>query len=283
MSLSVTQISHLKTLLQGKPLAWSALNESVRKTLVSEELVAIQSHGSYKTLCAVSVEVLRQFLELHFEELRGFDWGGEDFSATTTRAELAVHSGNSKTRSIRSCPGFMVNSYVPIPAHLGTEEFLISPVAGSMLFIADWELFSIPKDVLIIGIENMENFRNIRKQKNLFPAASRILFVSRYPQNGDLMRWLNSIPNPYLHFGDFDLAGMHIYETEFYIHLHERSSFLIPKDIEVRIQNGSSERYNSQYGKFKNYIPADKRLMPLYDLIQKYHRCYDQEGYIGNM
>ncbi|MCQ2320573.1 MAG: hypothetical protein MJZ91_04490 [Bacteroidales bacterium] len=282
MSLSATQISHLKTLLQGKPLAWSALNDSVRKTLVSEELVTIQSHGSYKTVCAVSIEVLRQFLEQHFEELRGFDWNGEEFPATTTRAGLAVHSGNSKTRVIRSCPGFMVNSFSPIPAHIGAEEILISPVAGSMLFIADWELFSIPKDVLIIGIENMENFRNIRKQKYLFPTDSQILFVARYPQNGDLIRWLKSIPNPYLHFGDFDLAGMHIFETEFYIHLRERSSFLIPEDIEIRIQKGSAERYNSQYERLKQYIPSDKRLLPLYNLIQKYHRCYDQEGYIGN-
>jgi len=35
------------------------------------------------------------------------------------------------------------------------------------------------------------------------------LFVSRYPQtqSKDLLNWLQSIPNPYLHFGDFDLTG----------------------------------------------------------------------------
>ena len=76
------------------------------------------------------------------------------------------------------------------------------------------------------------------------------------------------------------MAGLRIYETEFYKHLSNRASFLIPEDIEVRLQNGSTERYNKQYDKFKNYKPTDNRLMTLFNLIHKYHRCYDQEGYI---
>lgn len=279
MRLSATQINNLKILLDGGVLAWSSLNVNLRDELIAEEILSVNTQGSRKTLKAVSIEVLRQFLAQHYEELRGYDWNGDASGEQTTRAELAINSGNSKTKAIRACPGFMVNSYEPIRAILGTEEIVISPVEGTMLFVADWEQFSIPENVLVVGIENMENFRNIRKHKNLFPNKP-ILFVSRYPQNGDLIRWLQTIPNHYLHFGDFDLAGMHIYETEFYKHLGKRASFLITDDIETRIQNGSAERYNKQYQQFRIYFPADERLLPLYNLIQKYHRCYDQEGYI---
>lgn len=281
MSLTAKQINNLKSLLQGESLAWSALNAELRQTLIEEELIVIKSQRTRKTLYTQSPDGLRIFLEHHFEELRSFDWSKEGLPFSETRADLAAMSGNSKTKEIRSCPGFMVNSYTPIPAQIGNDKITISPEEGTMLFIADWEHFLIPNDVLVIGIENMENFRHIRKQKYLFPDKS-ILFVSRYPQSKDLINWLMRIPNQYLHFGDFDLAGMHIYETEFYKFLQERASFLEPNDIESRIQKGSVERYNEQYNKFKNYKPLDQRLHPLYILINKYHRCYDQEGYINS-
>ena len=149
-----------------------------------------------------------------------------------------------------------------------------------MLFVADWSHFEIPKEVLVVGIENMENFRRIHEQRYLFPINRPILFVSRYPQSTDLRNWLQNISNDYLHFGDFDLAGMRIFETEFHKFLGNRASFFIPANIETRISNGSTERYNTQYAKFKSYIPKDTRLLPLYNMINHYHRCYDQEGYI---
>lgn len=279
MSLSAKQINNLKSLLQGESIAWSALNPELRQTLIEEELIVINSQRSRKTLYTPSPDGLRVFLEQNFEELRSFDWDNEGLPLSETRADLAVMSGNSKTKEIRSCPGFMVNSYTPIPARIGDNKITISPEDGTMLFIADWGHFLIPKDVLVVGIENMENFRHIRTQKRLFPDKS-ILFVSRYPQSKDLINWLKRIPNQYLHFGDFDLAGIHIYETEFYKHIQERASFFIPNDIEKRIRNGSVERYNNQYKKFKNYTPTDKRLLPLFNFIHQYHRCYDQEGYI---
>ena len=59
----------------------------------------------------------------------------------------------------------------------------------------------------------------------------RLLFVSRYPQSIYLRSWLQKIPNRYVHFGDFDHAGINIFLTEFHAHLGARSSFLIPQGI----------------------------------------------------
>ena len=160
---------------------------------------------------------------------------------------------------------------------------MVNPQEGSFLFVADWQEFRIPEDVVVVGVENMENFRLIRRQRTLFEqsiGSEHLLFVSRYPQSTDLASWLQLISNRYVHFGDFDLAGIHIFLTEFHIHLGERSSFLVPEDIEARLYHGSRERYDSQYRHFRHLHCDNPSLQRLIDLINKYHRCYDQEGYI---
>ena len=131
----------------------------------------------------------------------------------------------------------------------------------------------------------MENFSSIRQQRSLFTSMfpeKRLLFVSRYPQSTDLRAWLQTVPNEYVHFGDFDLAGINIFLTEYQKYLGERSSFLIPDDIELRLQKGSLERYNDQYQRFRRLSTDIPSLQRLIDMIHKYHRCYDQEGYIGS-
>jgi len=161
--------------------------------------------------------------------------------------------------------------------------FVVNPPDGSFVFIDDWKHFSVPEDIVVVGIENMENFRMIRQQRKMFESllgGKSLLFVSRYPQSTDLRNWLKSISNKYVHFGDFDLAGIHIFLTEFQKYLGDRASFLIPSDIEQRLTQGSSIRYNAQYGKFHTLHSLDKNIQSLLELINKYRRCYDQEGYI---
>jgi hypothetical protein len=206
-----------------------------------------------------------------------------DVNASDSRASMAMETGNSKLVKVRSCLGFPVNTYEAITCLLNDREIVFNPIEGSFLFITDWKAFSIPDDVVVLGVENMENFRMIRQQRQLFESEIgnyRFLFVSRYPQSTDLRSWLQSIPNRYVHFGDFDLAGIHIFMTEFHQYLGERSTFFIPSDIEKRLQIGSQERYNSQLSRFRDLKCDDKKIQSVIDLINKYHRCYDQEGYI---
>lgn len=206
---------------------------------------------------------------------------------TASRAKMVEAVGDSKYHHIRSFRGFLVNNYTPIEATLNGHPFLIHPLKGGMTFISTPESFEIPKDTLVVGMENAENFMQIRKQKSLFDSLysdQKILFVSRYPQNAlsDLREWLLRISNHYVHFGDFDLAGVHIYLSEFYAYLGERSSFLMPEDIEERLKDGNARLYDQQYAKFKNLkVAADTRVQPLLDMIHRYCKGYEQEGYIG--
>lgn len=87
-------------------------------------------------------------------------------------------------------------------------------------------------------------------------------------------------PQSLCSFGDFDLAGVHIYLSEIYAHLGNRSSFLLPSDIEERLAEGNAALYNQQYARFKNMAVTDIRLQPLVNMIHHYRRGYEQEGYI---
>ena len=90
----------------------------------------------------------------------------------------------------------------------------------------------------------------------------------------------NSYPRNKLIAKVFYFAGINIFITEFQQSLGERASLLIPTDIENRLINGSSERYKDQYLRFRNLTCPDHQVQYLIDLINRYRKGYDQEGYI---
>ena len=273
----------IQELLAGEQVAGSKLSRKLLDELLAEGLLLILSHGSRKSYRARDTESLKRFLIDKDESYRILEVNLSD-----SRASMAAETGNSKLVMVRSCPGFPVISYEPIECLLCGRPFLVNPQEGSFLFVSDWEKFTIPEDVIVVGVENMENFRMIRKQRAFFEKylqahglSDRVLFVSRYPQSVDLRRWLCSIPNHYLHFGDFDLAGINIFLVEFKQYLgKERSSFLIPDDIGFRLQSGSRKRYDEQYSRFKDIKSDVLELQQLIDLIHRERKAYDQEGYI---
>ena len=280
MVLSKTQTELLRRLMSGDSVAASSLRNDIAKELLDEGLLTVGTSGSRRSYAAIDKVALGTFVKSHYGDLTIVD------KERITRAEIASETGNSKLVTVRSCPGFPINTYEPISCMLNGQEFMVNPQEGSFWFVADWQSFFVPDDVVVVGIENMENFRMIRQQRKLFKqciGTVRLLFVSRYPQSIDLRSWLQKIPNRYVHFGDFDLAGINIFLTEFHAHLGARSSFLIPQDIEERIAKGSLERYNDQYMRYSRITSDIFEVQALIDLINKYHRCYDQEGYIESV
>ena len=252
--------------------------------MMDDGVLSVIAHGSKRVYKAADRQQFRNYLagKYHLTDLE------ETLSMLAKkeadRAKQVQLTGDSKFVHHRVMKGFLVNSYEPVNALLNGKTFIILPPDGSYFFIYDYERFSIPEDTLVIGIENSENFRKISQQKwlfdNMYPNRT-ILFVSRYPQNEsrDLVRWLQSVNNEYVHFGDLDLAGIRIFLTEFHRYLSDRASFLIPTDYEDSIRQGSSDRYNAQLQSTKNMVIDDPRLQALVDCINKYHRGYDQEGF----
>lgn len=273
----------INSLLSGETVAGSRISAKMLEEFMSEGLLTVIVRGSRKSYRARNIESLRRYLVDKDERYKQLY--KESF---TSRASMAADTGNSKIVMVRTCPGFPVNSYEQIDCSLNGIPFVVKPQEGSFLFVTDWQNFEIPKEVLVIGIENVENFRMIRNQRKFLEnflkkrgLPQKVLFVSRYPQSTDLRNWLRKIPNHYLHFGDFDLAGINIFISEFMQFIGpERSSFLIPEDVSDRIRYGSSQRYDEQYNRFKNVKSENEELQQLIDLINQERKGYDQEGYI---
>lgn len=274
----------IQALMAGEQVAGSKLNGNLLSELMAEGLLLVIARGSRKSYRARDIEALKRYLIDKDESFRMLEANAAD-----SRASMAAETGNSKLVSVRSCPGFPINSYEPIECSLHGKPFMVNPQEGSFLFVTDWETFVIPEEVIVMGIENMENFGMIRQQRSFFEdylkahgMSGKILFVSRYPQSLDLRKWLTSIPNHYIHFGDYDLAGINIFLSEFQQYIgKDRSSFLIPDDIELRLKSGSKSRYDEQYNRFKDMKSDSQEIQHLIELIHQERKGYDQEGYIG--
>ncbi len=287
MTIKLTKrlIDNLQQLIDMKRVSYSAFPQSVRDILLEDGLVVVENRGTRRYVRVISVEALKGALPRYNEALRDLEAARALLAHDTSRAAQASLSGNSKTRGQRSCPGFLVNAYDRLDCMLGGRPFAIDPSQGSAVYIADWESLTPPPSVLVVGIENMENFIRIREQRAFFAEYMKggetgILFVSRYAFSNDLAQWLSRLPNRYLHFGDFDLYGIKIFLTQFKPYVGEKGSFLIPSDIESRLSHGSRQRYDDQYRNCETLSTDDEELNGLIRLIHKYRRAYDQEGYI---
>lgn len=263
------------------------VNSSAAKSKRIDELIAeniIFSKGRHqKTLHLTNKNSLEDYLanQWQIHDLDKYIAGLE--SSDTSRADMVKITTDSKQSKERAFKGFLVNSYHSINATLNNDRFVIDPPLGSFVFIFDYERFKIPTEITVVGMENAQNFRFIQKQKYLFHNIVP-LFVSRYPQNQnkDFINWMKSIPNNYLHFGDFDTAGISIYLNEYKRHLQERASFFIPKNIEVAIkERGNRERFDKQQCiRLDAHKIEETKILDLIKTINKEQKGLDQEYFI---
>jgi hypothetical protein len=282
MKIPVHIAEKLLLLAQGEVLPSGSVKHSVIEDLIAEGILERKGRIK-KTLQLHNIVSLNTYLQNCFSisNLNLYIEAGK--KENISRSELVAVSSNSKLRRVRTFKGFLVNCYEPMQVILNSEEITLRPPEGSFQFIYDFETFAPPPLATIVGIENPENFRYIDQQKKLF-SHIQPLFVSRYPQtqSKDLIKWLQQIPNHYLHFGDFDFAGIGIFLNEFKKHLSEKAQFFIPKNIEELLMNyGSRERYNTQKINFQISSIKEPNLPQLIKLLHKYKKGLDQELLIG--
>jgi len=278
MKIPVHIAQKIVQLSKGETLASSAAKHPLIENLVSERIIA-RTGRIQKKLQLVNPAALFFYLQNKY----GINDLGKYIEVClkedVQRSELVEISSNSKLKNVRTFKGFLINGYIPIKAILNGKETTLNFTDGTFQFVYDFENFIPEQNIMIVGIENAENFRWIAKQKRLF-AGIEPLFVSRYPQNQskDLVKWLQSIPNHYLHFGDVDFAGIGIYLNEFKKHLSEKASFFIPENIENFISEyGNKERYDEQKINFDTETIQEGKLSELIKIIHRYKKGLDQE------
>lgn len=278
MKIPIHIAEKLIQLSQGQSIPSSKAKHALIEELVQERII-IRKGRIRKSLHLINPKALSVYLQNKYGindlekyiEVRNKE--------NVQRSELVAVSSNSKLKQVRTFKGFLVNGYAPVQAMLHGKPTILNFTDGMFQFIYDFDDFIPDQSVTIIGIENPENFRHIEKQKYLFKNIHP-LFVSRYPQNQskDLIRWLQSIPNPYLHFGDFDFAGIGIYMNEFKKHLAEKAIFFVPEDIEKYIRiYGNKTIYNEQMINFKVELIQEENLLKLIKIIHKHRKGLEQE------
>lgn len=281
MKLPVHIAERLLQLLQGYTVPSSAAKHAIIEDLIVEGIIERRGRIQ-KTLLISNKNAFQIYLQSKYSINDLAQYIQTIKQTDVSRSQLVAASSDSKLKAIRTFKGFLVNSYLPLKASINGAEITLNPTDGIFQFIYDYEQFIIPSDVAVVGIENPENFREISKQRYLFEDLNP-LFVSRYPQNQskDLLKWLQSISNNYLHFGDFDLAGIGIYLNEYKKYLADRAMFFVPYNIEEPIAiYGNRSRYNNQKENFDISSLKEKKLLALIEIIHKYKKGLDQEFFI---
>ncbi len=193
------------------------------------------------------------------------------------RSDAVLANSDSKIRRIKVFSGFLVNCLNEIECELEGAPFVISQSSAAFTFIASYKTFRIPSDVTVVVVEGHENFRDVNRQRDLFSKINP-LFVWRYQNSTQIAEWLTLIPNDFLHFGDFDPKGVHIFLSEFQRKIG-RGTFFIPDNIEYLLATyGERELYEKQ----KEYISqirhfGDANLNALLDLICLHKKGLAQE------
>ena len=204
-------------MLGGELIPYTKFDGLIANRLMDEGIITIVPRGSKRSFRMIDPEGCRIYISQNYTSgMELEDWiEMKNCPDEVLRSEQVAKAGDSKLRYTRTFKGFLLNCYTPIEATFHGEPCVLSPLQGTSIFMQDYEYFRIPEDVVVVGIENGENFQHIRAQKYLFEGM-KVLFVSRYPQSKDLCNWLKIIPNRYIHFGDIDLAGISIFLNEFY-------------------------------------------------------------------
>lgn len=271
----------LLELKEGIKVPYSRLKHAVVDTMIDNGILSKQLIGRNKAMIYLSEPgSMASHLLNHYgiSDLEKYILllGNEESS----RAEAIEAASDSKASKVRTFKGFLVASYTQIDNTYKGSYYSLNQPEGIFTFIYDYEDFTPGENVTIIGIENPEVFRNIQKCASLFKMTD-LLFVCRYPQTKDLIRWLRMIPNNYIHFGDFDYAGINIYMNEYKKHLNDRATFFLPEGIEYLIESkGNRQNYQHQTLCVDPAVIHEPAIHKLLQFIAKHKKGLEQEIYV---
>ena len=168
--LNQSTIEKILYMLKGNGVAASSFPLWLARELRLEGLLTMQVHGSRSSYHIIDPDGCRTYLSNTYTSGQTLETclkicaQSEDLERST----LVQHMHDSKYVNRRTFRGFLVNCYEPIEATLNDDPFLLNPVDNTAVFIQEPQNFRVPEDVLIVGMENAENFHRIRAQKYLF-------------------------------------------------------------------------------------------------------------------
>lgn len=276
--LSLSFARCLLRLQNGEQLNSSEINSiSLLNRFCDDGIIQKQPMGNRRVgyICPNSL-ALKNYLKIQNDILSLENYILE-FEGSMSDGESSLNASKStKTFRTKSLQGFFIKAFNSTLIVSG--ETIPPTPEGIELFVHQPEKLQISGTALVVGIENPECFLKFEQLAYLFP-QKEIIVIMRYLSNSP-NRWLQSIVNPYIHFGDFDPAGLNIYIREYRDRLPtHRCRFFTPDKIDELIERyGSTSLYDRQIHLLMN---IDLNLYPeikyIFEVMQKYRKGLEQE------
>ena len=198
------------------------------------------------------------------------------FDETPSRDTIQKHTSNTKSKLSPSLEGLDVSSLEDLDIKIDDEVVTIRPHNGMGYFLFHTQKIEVSKDTIIVGVGNYQVVWFAKKYSKFFE-NKKVLFVV---VNTYMLKWIQTLGNEYIHFGDYDLAGINIYLNKILPRLKkaQKYSIFIPDDIEKLIDNNGSFKLFKNQVIYKNLISSDAKVNNLIRIIDKYKKGLEQEG-----
>ncbi|MDD2790552.1 MAG: hypothetical protein PHU40_07810 [Sulfurimonas sp.] len=281
MSVNLRDVRVLLLIEQGETVKRSSFGKSFIKTL--DEMIEIGSLMEVKVtrnsfnISMGNQDAFTNYLAnyLFIDNLRNY------ILALTadglSRSELSELGINTKLKSVNPKSGLHMDSPDNISVKINGEEVKLGFPKGCALFVHKENHITFDEDILIVGVENFENISGKLKDRTIFP-DKKILFIER---SKSLRHLLSKISNDYLHFGDIDLAGIFIYQTEYEPIVGTRGSFFIPNNIESLLKRkGIKDLSKTHDEKYQTLIGNTPSIASLIETVKCIGRTLEQEYFL---
>ncbi|MDF1875565.1 hypothetical protein JHD48_07445 [Sulfurimonas sp. SAG-AH-194-I05] len=200
----------------------------------------------------------------------------EIFDTKASRDTVQKWHNSSKAKDSKSLKGLYVSSLNTVDIKLNDATVSIIPNNGLGYFLFYTQKIELFDDTVIVGVENYQVIWFAKKYKQFFE-GNNILFVVKTPY---MLEWISSLENEYIHFGDYDLAGINIYLNTIIPRLKnsKQYSMFIPNNIEYLIQkHGDYELYEKQKNIYA-LVTSDIKINNLINMIRTNKKSIEQEG-----
>ncbi|MFR3187780.1 MAG: Wadjet anti-phage system protein JetD domain-containing protein [Phocaeicola sp.] len=279
MNITIEQAKLLKELSEGKKVPLSRLKARIFQQLIQEQVLLRQKESHGWNIYTDHPQSLLNYLYNHYIRCT-LDEYIERGQAAPSRSNNIRMSGDSKLKETELWQGFYFKVSEPIHAQWQGRPLTLLPYPeGIPVFMPQPETLSLPEDVTVVMIENSENFLKIETQLPLFQGL-QCFFVSFYPreQHSYFIEWLQKQPNNYVHYGDFDFAGIHIYQSQYKKYVSGESRYLVPSGLLPLFRRyGKRALYNNQLS-LQALIKADEPgISELLEIIKREHKGLEQE------
>lgn len=279
MNITIEQAKLLKELSEGKKVPLSRLKARIFQQLIQEQVLLRQKESHGWNIYTDHPQSLLNYLYNHYIRCT-LDEYIERGQAAPSRSNNIRMSGDSKLKETELWQGFYFKVSEPIHAQWQGKPLTLLPYPeGIPVFMPQPETLSLPEDVTVVMIENSENFLKIETQLPLFQGL-KCFFVSFYPreQHSYFIEWLQKQPNNYVHYGDFDFAGIHIYQSQYKKYVSGESRYLVPSGLLPLFRRyGKRALYNNQLF-LQTLIKADEPgISELLEIIKREHKGLEQE------